>query len=122
MNLRAIAITADSFKITGRGIFLELQHSEQGLTKDTTLISENSEKKWLVKVRVLFEHAVHEQRLFENESTDYILMKFNSLEKRQASINAIKEREFNNIYQYLVQPVDHDEKPKQGEKLNIKYP
>jgi hypothetical protein len=101
---------------------LELQHSEQGLTKNTTLISENSGKNWIVKVRVLFDHAVHEQRLFETESADYMLMKFNSLEKRQASIDAIKERESSNIYQYQVQPIDHDEKPKQGEKLNIKHP
>lgn len=120
MGHQATAITEESFKVTGRGIVLELQHRKEGLSKDTTLISENSGKNWIVKVRILFDHAVHEQRLFENESTDYMFIKFNSLEKRQASINEIKERESNNIYQYLVQPIDHDEKPKQGEKLNIK--
>jgi hypothetical protein len=121
MQLQATAIIEESFNITGRGIVLELQHGEQGLAKGTELIAENSGKTWIVKVRVLFEHAVHEQKIFNSESIDYMLLKFDSIEKRQGSIESIKERESNNIYQYLIEPVKHDEKPKQGEKLKINY-
>lgn len=122
MGLQATAIIEECFNITGRGMVLELRHSEQGLAKGTELIAGNSGKIWIVKVRVLFDHAVHEQKIFAAESTDYMLLKFNTVEKRQSSIEAIKERESNNIYRYLIEPVEHDEKPKQGVRLKINYP
>lgn len=116
---QAIALTENSFKITGRGIILELKHTQKGLAKATKLISENTDKVWKVKARILFDHAVEEQKIFETESTEYALVRFESPEKRQESIDAIKERESQNIYQYLVEPIGHEDKPKQGEKLNL---
>ena len=118
---QAIAITVDSFKISGRVIIIELQHSENGLTKSIRLFSEKSGLTWEVIARVLFDHAVHEQKIFEVESTEYLLNKFESLEKRKKSIDDIKDRESNSIFQYLLRPIGHDEKPEQGEKLKINY-
>ena len=45
MNIKetkAIALTGNSFNITGRGIIVELQHFQQGLEKGTLLTSEHS--------------------------------------------------------------------------------
>ena len=89
----AKAITKDRFTITGIGIILELQHSENGLLKDTKLISEKSGRTWMVVARILFDHAIAEQTIFDNESVEYMLMRFESDQKRQKSINEIKERD-----------------------------
>ncbi|MEP0265687.1 hypothetical protein [Dokdonia sp.] len=120
--ITTLAIIEDSFKITGIGILLELKHNQLGLAESTKLISEKSGKIWIIKTRVLFDHAVDEQQIFKIESTNYMHLNFRSVEKKQASIERVKERESNNIYQYLVEPIDHNEKPEQGEKLKINYP
>ena len=120
--ITTLAIIEDSFTITGIGIILELKLNQAGLAESTELISKKSEKVWRIKTRVLFNHAVHEQQIFEIESTNYMHLNFRSVEKRQASIERVKERESNNIYQYLVEPIDHNEKPEQGERLKINYP
>lgn len=118
----AKAITKDSFTITGIGIILELQHSENGLLKDTKLISEKSGRTWMVIARILFDHAIAEQTIFDNESVEYMLMRFESDQKRQKSINEIKERESNTIFQYMLKPLGHSEKPEKEERLKIDYP
>ncbi|WP_299229740.1 hypothetical protein [uncultured Psychroserpens sp.] len=117
----AKAITKDSFKITGRGIVLELQHSENGLSKETKLVSQKSGRTWKVITRVLFDHALAEQKIFNNESTNYMLMRFNSDYEKQKSINRIKKKETENIFQYFVNPIGHSEKPENGEILKINY-
>ncbi|MGB3465577.1 MAG: hypothetical protein WBA74_09915 [Cyclobacteriaceae bacterium] len=101
---QAQALTKNSFKISGRGIVLELRHSENGLAKGTELVAEKSGRTWKVIARILFDHAVGEQKVFEVESVDFILLKYRSTEKRQQSLNEMKERESQNIYQYLVEP------------------
>ena len=118
----AKAITKDSFTITSIGIILELQHSENGLLKDTKLISEKSGRTWMVIARILFDHAIAEQTIFDNESVEYMLMRFESDQKRQKSINEIKERESNTIFQYISKPLGHLEKPEKEERLKIDYP
>lgn len=115
----AKAITKNSFKLTGIGIILEIQHSEKGLTKETELISKKSGRTWIVVARVLFDHAVTEQKIFDIESTEYMLMRFESEEKKQKSIDEIKERESKNIFQYLLKPIGHSEKPEMEEILKI---
>ena len=62
---KSIAITENSFKVTGRGIITEIGHSENGLTKDIELISEKSGLAWKVIARILFDHAVHKQKIFD---------------------------------------------------------
>ncbi len=118
-KLKAIAYTENSFKITGRGIVLELKHSEEGLSDGTKLVSEKSDKVWKVKARILFDHAVHEQKLFENEVTEYMLMTFKSAKLKQESIHQIKERESQKIYQYFISPINHEVKPEHAERLEI---
>ncbi|MCH2217288.1 MAG: hypothetical protein MK076_04275, partial [Flavobacteriales bacterium] len=59
---KAEVITENSFKITGRGLILELKHSEKGLPKDTELTSEKSGFTRKILARVLFDHVANEQR------------------------------------------------------------
>ena len=117
----ATAITEDSFRISGRGLILELNHLEEGLPKGTVLISDKTGLRWKVIARVLFDHAVQEQRIFESESVEYMLMRFETSVKRMKSIEGIKDREKQDIYQYFMKPIGHDSKPPQGEELLIDY-
>ena len=119
---QAEAITEESFKITGRGVILELRHSEDGLPQGTELVSEKSGLTWKVRARVLFDHAVHEQKIFDSEFSEYMLMRFETPEKERKSIEEIKEREALGIYLYFLKPLGHEQKPQSGEKLIIKYP
>ncbi len=119
---RAIAITKDSFSITGRGIILELEHHESGLPAGTVLHDSDGKRKWKVNSRVLFDHAVDAHRIFENESANYMLVRFKSDEKRESSIEQVRLKESSSVFQYLIEPQGHDEKPKNLEELEINYP
>lgn len=116
---RAIAIIKDSFKITGRGIILELKHYRDGLSINTRLTSEKSGLEWVIIARVLFDHAIDQQKIFENEKFEFALLRFESQEKRRNSIKRIKNRESQNIFQYVVKPLNHNQKSEEGEELII---
>ncbi|MCI5058392.1 MAG: hypothetical protein MRY83_19935 [Flavobacteriales bacterium] len=118
MNM-VIAHIKGSFKITGRGVVVFIEHGEEGLPSGIKLISVNTNRTWLVKSRVLCDHAIGQHKIFPNETMDYAQMRFASEEKRLASIHKIKREESLGIYQYMITPVDHDEKPEEGEILNI---
>ena len=113
------AICQNSFTIKGRGIILELKHFESGLTSGSILNSKKRGLKWVIKVRILYYHTVEHQLVFENEKSDYMLLRFNSVKSKEASINQIKEKEGQNIFTYLISPVNHEEKPIEGESLEL---
>ena len=119
---QAEAITENSFKLTGIGIVVDLKHSENGLSKNTELISKKSGLTWTVIARVLFDHALREQRMFDSESTEYMRVSFKTVEDMQKSIDGIKEREEQGIYQYYLKPIGHDQKPQEREMLKINCP
>lgn len=121
-ELQATALTKNSFNITGRGLVVELQHFQRGLEKGTLLTSEQSGLSWEIMARILFDHAESEQVIFENESTEYMLLKFDSLEKRNQSLEDIRTNESNNIFQYYLKPIEHLKKLKEEEKLRINSP
>lgn len=116
---KAIALTRNSFNITDRGIVVELQHYQQGLEKGTLLTSEYSGLSWKVKARILFDHSEGKQVIFENESTEYMLLRFNNLEKRDQLLEDIQKKESNNIFQYYLKPIEHSNNPQEEEKLRI---
>ena len=115
----AIAICKESFSITGRGIILELIHNTNGLHLGTVLTSKKTKKQWELKARILFDHAVDIQRVFNNEQTEFASVNFSTMEKREESRKKIKEKEDNNTYQYMIKPMEHSEKPEDGEELII---
>lgn len=112
-------IVENSFEISGRGIVLELRHHLKGLPKETELVEEKSGHIWKVEARVLFDHAVHLQRVFDNEYADFMLLRFEDKESRERSLHNIENKEAQNIYQYLLSPSGHNEKPESGTKLRI---
>jgi len=115
----AIAISKDSTLITGRGYILDLVHNENGLLQGTILTSEKSKRQWELKARVLFDHAVDIQRVFNNEQTEFMLIRFSNSEMKEESRKKIKEKEDKNSFLYMIKPIGHNEKPEDGEKLII---
>ncbi len=117
------AIVKESFILTVRSVIIvDLQHIELGLPKGTLLVSEKSGRSWTVVARILFDHAITEQRMFNKEATEYMLLKFDSNTKRQKSIDTIKQNESKHIFQYLLKPINHAEKPEFEELLEIVIP
>ncbi len=105
--------------MVGRGIVLELQHTLLGLQQGTILIAKSSNLKWKISARILFNHAVHQQKHFKCESVEYSLFSFSSLEKRNKSIQAIVNKENQGIFQYMIESIEHGNKPEDGEVLII---
>ena len=89
----AKAICKESFTITGRGIILNLMHSEQGLKQGTILHSEKTKLDWEVESRVLLDHAVDIQKVFENEFANFMLLRFANEKQRQESRDKIIDNE-----------------------------
>ena len=122
MNKKAIAVTKNSFKLTGRGIVINLQHFQNGLKKGTVLTSQKSGLSWEVIARILFDHAAGNQIVFENEQVEYLLLNFDNSVKRDKSLKDIQMQEFNNVFQYYLKPIKHSEKPLEKEELTITTP
>jgi hypothetical protein len=108
-----------SFKITGRGIIVEIQHHLSGLPKETRLMSSVSGLLWEVQCRVFYDHVNDKHVIFEKENFDYMRLTFSSEEKKQASIQQIIENERQRIFEYLIKPIGHDEKPGDEEELEV---
>jgi hypothetical protein len=112
------ALAVDSFNITGMGIVVYLQHSYQGLPTGTELLCTESGRIWRVKSRLLFDHA--EQEVFPNETPAHVHFSFSSIDKLLHSKKAILDGEAQKIYQYILEPVHHADKPRAGQALTIK--
>ena len=119
MRNTVTAICQDSFKIEGRGIILELQHFANGLTSGSILHSKKRDLKWEISVRILYDHAIDHQTVFENEKHEFMRLRFSSLENKEASVIQIKEKDQRRIFTYMVSPVNHEEKPVEGEELEF---
>jgi len=115
-------ITIDSFEISEVGIILELQHFENGIIKNTELVSKSNGKVWKVIARLLYEHAIQFQKIFPNEAKEFILIGFESTALLQESIERVKDKESRNIYRYILEPVNHHEKPAIGDTFTIIKP
>jgi hypothetical protein len=111
------AIMLESFSVAGRGVLVEMQHSENGLKQGTILHSIHSGLSWEIKSRVLFDHVMAAQKIFVNETISFMLLKFASTDKREESINNIKQKEASNIFQYMISPLGHEQKPEKEELL-----
>jgi hypothetical protein len=101
----------ESFLMKGRGILAEMQHSENGLKQGTVLHSAQTGLSWEVKERVLMDHVLNIQKIFENESTSMMFLKFASQEKRDESIRKLQEKEASGIFQYYLMPLNHKQRP-----------
>ena len=110
----------NSWIIQNHGIIGELKYQGNGLLKGTRLISKNSGSEWLVKGRLIFYHTADYQKRFPNETEIRMHFTFRPKENGDKSKDAILDSEEQGIYQYLIEGVGHNEKPKQLENLELK--
>lgn len=107
----------DSWDLTSRGIIAELKHQLDGLPTGSIIKSQTTDKEWRVKNRILFHHTLDKQKKFPNEITTYTHSSFGSVDNMLASEKKILEREKQNIFQYQLQPLEHNSKPVVGDTL-----
>ncbi len=112
------ALVNESFNLTNIGVVVFLTHSLQGLPRDTMLTSKTG-KQWSVHARILLEMITEEHRLFDNESYEYMLIRFKSVEDKKQTIQRIIKEELQGKFQYLLKQVGHSDKPEEGETLCI---
>jgi len=101
-------------------VIADLQHSLNGLMPGELLKSTLTGLKWKVLFRVIF-IQVENQRRFEGEKERVMHFSFadpkgENLRKLQIST---AEQERQNIFQYVLEPVEHSDKPGKGEKLEV---
>lgn len=110
-----------SFNAGTRGCIIMLRHFENGLPEGTVLQSTTRPLQWKVRNRQMFMHSVEYEKKFANETVHVGHLRFADYEKgRTAAIEADIERNERNEFEYIVFPVDHAEKPADGEILYIK--
>jgi len=101
----------NSFAIQNQEIIAELKYQGNGLPTGIRLISKRSGSSWLVKGRLILFHAGDCQKRFPNETEIQMHFTFNPKENKDKSKNAIIDSEGQGIYQYLIEPDGHCEKP-----------
>ena len=111
----------ESWKITDLGIIAELRHQRIGLPQGTRLLSGHTGLQWIVKTRLFFNHAMDEQKKFENETAGFMHMHFANAENRENSRRDIIKREALGISQYTLDPDSHEEKPAAGDLLFFNF-
>jgi hypothetical protein len=110
----------ESWIIKGTGIITELKNIDKGLPNGTCLISLQTGYKWIVKGRLIFYHIAETQKRFPGECEVPMHFIFSKNENMEKSKKALLDKENAGIYQYLIEPVQHSEKPMHLEKLEIK--
>lgn len=116
-----IAEVIDSWLIANLGPIVDLKHFLDGLPQGSVLSSPTSGKRWLLKYRILHSHIAGQQRRFQNENANIMRPSFSSIDHMQQSAERILETEAQNIFQYLLQGIDHNSKPEKGELLFVSY-
>lgn len=110
----------DSWIIKGTGIIAELKNISNGVPSGFCLISKLTGHKWIVKGRLIFYHIAESQKRFPGELELPMHLSFKANENMEKSKKALLDKENFGIYQYLIEPIQHDEKPNRLDKLEIK--
>jgi hypothetical protein len=109
----------NSWKYNDNLIISEIKHSGDGLSKGCRLISKNSTKIWIINSRLIFNHTIDKQKRFDNETETFLSLSFINEDAKIKSFHSILDNEQKNIYQYLIEPVNHGENPKLNDELMI---
>jgi hypothetical protein len=119
MTARQSIKVFSSRTVTGQGIIAELRYHGTGLRLGTHLTSRETGRRWTVKARLLFNHTLDRQRRFQGETENHIHFSFENSDKRSKSSADILDKEGQGIYQYLLSPQGHEEKPTVGDQLDL---
>lgn len=96
-----------------------IKYVENGLPENTILYSEESHLQWKVKHRMLWMHSVDAVTRFSNEKENTGHVSFKYTLNYEDQVKHTAETELNLGFEYLIQPVNHSEKPQNGEYLII---
>jgi hypothetical protein len=101
-------------------MIVEIQHSLNGLIPGTVLKSQEAKHRWKVVNRICFLQAKNQKR-FNGEHEKYLHFSFHSPagENTDKFQRDMETKESNGIYQYTIEPLGHDAKPRLGEVLAI---
>ncbi len=114
----------ECFDITGIGLMTEVQHFENGIPPDTTVMNLNTEESWTIRKRVLFGHllSADSEIIFECETElEHLSHTFITIKDRELAAAKEREKRENGIYWYLLAPLNKKQrvKPENGEILRI---
>src|SRR4029078_676893 len=98
-------------------IIADLKHQLNGPASGSIIKSQATNKEWRVEERILFHHAMENQKRFPNETTTYTHGVFGSAEKMLNSAKNILDNEEQNIFHYKLEPIGHTSKPDAGDIL-----
>src|SRR5689334_16082034 len=107
----------ESWNTTTFGVIAELAHYLEGLPSGLIIKSTTTSEEWRVKQRVLYYHTFGKQRKFDVEAITYVHASFAGPENLFSSAKNILDKEEQNIFEYRLQPVGHNAKPKIGDTL-----
>lgn len=108
----------NSFQLSNLGIIIFIKNENDGLKKGTLLKSLESNRLWIVKSRIIEFPTIEIQ--FEKETTINSLLQFSNIENKLKAEEKAKERIKNNVYQYLIEPIFHKNKPLENEIVEVK--
>ena len=102
-------------------IIVELENSHNGLPTGTILFSKNSERQWFVENRIIESIASEEIKRFPFEREKIIHLNIIPTSNRNKVISSLIEKNKNNIFQYQIRPINHEEKPELNEILSVHF-
>jgi hypothetical protein len=113
--------TVESWKLSFvNEVIADLQHSLNGLLPGTLLKSTETSLTWKVLFRVIF-IQVEKQKRFEGEKERVLHFSFDApkAENLDSFQTKIKAQEIQGIFEYVLEPIGHSDKPHIGEKLAV---
>ena len=109
----------ESWKLSvGNQILADIRHSLNGLNSGTVLKSEATGLTWKVVSRIIYQQSENQKR-FSNEIEHFLHFSFRPVENLEKFRQDIHRKEASGIYQYAIQPIDHEKKPENGEPLFV---
>lgn len=108
----------NSFQLSNLGIIIFIKNENDGLKKGTLLKYLESNRLWIVKSRIIEFPTIEIQ--FEKETVINSLLQFSNIENKLKAEKEAKERIKDNVYQYLIEPIFHKNKPLENEIVEVK--
>ncbi|MCB9233050.1 MAG: hypothetical protein H6581_15440 [Bacteroidia bacterium] len=105
------------WNVSSVGLIVELYAPAEGPLTDLILWSHELQKQWMVRSRLIYNHALDEQTRFPGEREQMLFLSFEDAEKADHSRSKLLLNEAKGIFQYLFQPLGHSTDPLVGDRL-----
>lgn len=109
----------EAFQISNLGMiaFIKNENENFWIKKGTIIKSPKSNKSWIVKSRIIEFPEIETQ--YGNETITNSFLHFSNIENKLKAESKAKARIENNIYQYIIEPILHIDKPLENEIIEI---